>query len=1000
VGKILKGIIGVFALALAFTPLGLAVIGPMTAATTASIAAIGISMSLSVVAEALFGPKTPKTQLSRLNVSLDPSTPRKAVLGTTAMPLDLRYHESSGTNQEYIDYIICVAAHKVKSISEIWFEEKIAWTSAGGVDYRYSGYLTVSTVLEGNSSNYISINGGAKWGSTRRLTGCAYVHLRIKRTGNDKKAESPVVNGLPSRVTITGEGAYMYDPRKDSTVTGGSGSHRANDQTTWGTYTNADDVDNPALQLLWWLLGWKINSKLSVGCGVPSTRLDLESFITAANICDEDITLSGGGTQKRYRTSATASDADNRMDIINTFLSCMNGTLRDNDGKLTLTVMKNDLANYVLSFDDDDVLEDFEWNQTRGITDTYNVARGRYVDPSNNSLYQMLDYPEIRIDSIDGLERVVTIDLPYVEDGKRAQRIAKQVLQRNQYRGMFSAIFSAKALGCQVGDVVRLTFAPLGWTNKLFRVISQQIDFTGKVPLALVEENAAIYAWDANESAPVTPTAPTIYDPLNNPLILGIDEAGANATVGYLTNEAHQVATDANGNGGDYSNAGGTFYVLDNAVDVTTLCTFNITATTGGLTITGTPNISINASGVYTITDLTADEGTATIEATFGTVTIEKVYSIVKSKSAKTLMVSTNRYTIVYDSSGNPTPTTQTTTFTTTKQNTTATVTWSLTDSNGVARTPVTNYLSSATGDTVTMTEAQFASARNSTSGVIVTGTAVDGSITLTDKISVVRVASGANGTNGTNGTNGANGTRTANLYMYKWSSTTPTTWPSGTVTYTWETATFTNPATLNGWSRTIGTPSAGDKLWRITQVYTDTDTSLTDTVTWTGTYTPEQYTPTLGDLAALNSVGTVKIDANAVTNLTSAYTAAAYDASFGPYLAAATWNTVQTITLTTTGAPVVIKGGMNLFYNDGNSSAICQIKIQKDGVDWAGPFMLSSPIIGTSVYFTFLGTISLTDVPSAGSHTYTLQLYMTESSSGYYYRVSDRYLEVLETKR
>ena len=72
---------------------------------------------------ALFGPKIPKTQMSRLNVSLDPSTPRKAVFGTTAMPLDLRYHESSGTDQEYVDYIIAVAAHKVTSITEIWFEE-------------------------------------------------------------------------------------------------------------------------------------------------------------------------------------------------------------------------------------------------------------------------------------------------------------------------------------------------------------------------------------------------------------------------------------------------------------------------------------------------------------------------------------------------------------------------------------------------------------------------------------------------------------------------------------------------------------------------------------------------------------------------------------------------------------------------------------------------------------------------------------------------------------
>lgn len=526
-GKTLKTVALIAAgVALAvFAPTIAAAIG--IAGATATITAVGVSLALSTASMALFGPKIPKTQISRLNVSLDPSTPRKVVLGTTAMPLDLRYHESSGTDQEYIDYIIAVAAHKVASITEIWFEEKQAWTLAGGVTGTYSGYLTVAVRTEGTAGNYISINGGSKWGSSRRLTGCAYIHLRIKRTGNTKKAESPLVSGLPSRVTVIGDGALLYDPRKDSTVPGGSGSHRATDQSTWGAYTNADDTDNPALQLLWWLLGWEINNKLSVGCGVPYTRIDMESFITAANTCDENVTLAIGGTQKRYRTSGTASDSDDRMEIINNLLASMNGTLRDNGGKLTVTAMKNDLADYVLTFNESDMIGGFDWQQTRGLTENYNIARGRYVDPSNNSLYQMVDYPEVGFASPDGIERVMSLDLPYVEDGRRAQRIAKQVLQRNQYRGMFSTTFNVKALGCQVGDVVRVSLDALGWSNKLFRVVSQEIRFDGQVPMALVEENAAIYAWDANDVAPITPTAPTIYDPLNSPFILGIAEAEA-----------------------------------------------------------------------------------------------------------------------------------------------------------------------------------------------------------------------------------------------------------------------------------------------------------------------------------------------------------------------------------------------------------------------------------------------------------------------------------------
>lgn len=496
-----------------------------------TLIALGATLALGGVAEALLGPKMPSSQLGRLNVTLETTTPRKAVFGTTAMNLDLRYHEASGTDQEYIDYVIALAAHKVKSIDQIWFEEKLAWSATGGVTSTYSGYLTVNTITEGGASSYFTINGGSRWGASERLTGCAQVHIRVKRTGNTKEAESPLLNGMPSRVTIIGDGALLYDPRKDSTVPGGSGTHRTSDQTTWGNYTNADDTDNPALQLLWFLLGWRVNGELSIGCGVPANRIDLPSFITAANICDENVTLAIGGTQKRYRTSGTASDSDDRMGVINTFLSCMNGTLRDSGGKLSLTVIKNDLADYVLTFDENDVLDEFEWNQTRGLNDTYTKVRGRYIDPSDNSLYQLVDYPEIEVTggALDGIDRVMTLDLAYVEDGRRAQRIAKQVLQRNQYKGMFSATFTAKAQGCVVGDVVRLTFPALGWSNKLFRVISQEIRFDGQVPLVLIEENAAIYAWDNDDSAPVSPNAPTVYDPLNNPLIIAISDAEAAA---------------------------------------------------------------------------------------------------------------------------------------------------------------------------------------------------------------------------------------------------------------------------------------------------------------------------------------------------------------------------------------------------------------------------------------------------------------------------------------
>jgi len=569
VGKTLRTIALVAgAVALVATGVGaFAVAGSKLALTAASVAKFAFlaAGTATLTSTVFFGPKTPRSQISRLNVSLDPSTGRKAVLGTTAMPLDLRYHEASGTDQEFIDYIIALAAHKVASIDEIYFEEKLAWTALGGVTSRYSGYLTVTTRTEGTAGNVIPINAGAVWDSSCRLTGCAYVRIRIKRSGNTKKTESPLVQGLPSRVTIIGEGAPLYDPRLDSTVPGGSGSHRANDQATWGAYAGSDDHDNPALQLLWFLLGWKINGKLSVGAGVPPARIDLESFITAANICDENITLATGGTQKRYRTSGTLSDEDGRMDAINTFLACMNGTLRDSGGKLTLALLKNDLADPELDFTDVDFLGEFAWDQTGGgLSQSHNIIRGRFVNPSTQSLYQMAEYPEVLLPSPDGIERVMTFDVPFVEDGRRAQRLAKQVLQRHQFRGQLSAEFTAKALGCEVGDIVTITLSALGFNEKPFRVISKEVRVDGRVPLALLEESPLIYQWDRDDRAPVVARTPVVYDPLLNMITQGddavlavaqqalADAAGAQATADGKIESFYQDNMPTGGSLGDF----------------------------------------------------------------------------------------------------------------------------------------------------------------------------------------------------------------------------------------------------------------------------------------------------------------------------------------------------------------------------------------------------------------------------------------------------------------
>lgn len=492
--------------------------GSIAASTIATVAG-----AISLGASALMGsPKAPKNSpeaLDRLRANLDPRTPRKTAVGITALATDIRDEEFTDDQTYFHRFIVC-ASHKVESIDEIWFDDKRVWTSSGGVEGEASGYLTVATRLEGSSANAINIS--SRMGSTRRYTGLAYVHLRYKLTGNSKKAESPYAQGITTRITIRGKGAEFYDPRLDSTVDGGSGSHRADDQSTWDW--DDDACRNPALALLFYLLGYRITNPstseelLAVGKGIPADRIDLESFAVAANICDEEIGKVGGGTEPRYRCDGVWSEGDDPTTVIDMLKATMNADLDDVGGKLRLTIFYDDLADVAAEFDDDDILDGFEWQAVPPLDQTFNVVQGSYTDAGDESLYQQVDYPLQEIASPDGIDRISTFNLPMVQSAGQAQRLAAMRLERQRYGGVFKAEFQATAWKVQKNSIVKLSFAQTGFTEKLFRVAEMEIRQDGVVPLTLVEENSAIYT-PPSLAAAIAPVASTPYDRSKDPLV-------------------------------------------------------------------------------------------------------------------------------------------------------------------------------------------------------------------------------------------------------------------------------------------------------------------------------------------------------------------------------------------------------------------------------------------------------------------------------------------------
>ena len=191
------------------------------------------------------------------------------------------------------------------------------------------------------------------------------------------------------------------------------------------------------------------------------------------------------------------------------------------------------------------MIEAYRWKQTPSLVDGFNIVRGSYTDPRDASLYQMVDYPQVEMDSPDGIDRIDSFDLALVQSPSQAQRLAKQRLQRQQYGGEFQTVWGSRGWRVQKNSVVTQTVSALGWVNKLFRVAEMEHRVDGTCPVILREENEDIYAWDEDESPAVVPADPTVYDFTKNPIYLGFDDIDQSGTKVVWKRSATQPATPA-----------------------------------------------------------------------------------------------------------------------------------------------------------------------------------------------------------------------------------------------------------------------------------------------------------------------------------------------------------------------------------------------------------------------------------------------------------------------
>ena len=464
-----------------------------TAITLTYVAStFALNLALSAANKALTPkPKAPSLPDQRQTLTVrQPNTTRKLMYGETRIGGSVAHIESTNDDQ-YLHIVIVMAAHEVNSFEAIYFDDtELTIVNNSVTTSQYSGLANVYTVTKGTVANIpASLISDTSWTTDHVLTDQAYIYLRLEYNAD------AFPSGLPN-ISAKIRGRKIYDTRTSTTI--------------WSR--------NPAMILRDYLLD------STYGLGVTSAEIDETSFIAAANICDETVTLSDTTSETRYTLDGRVDTGDTPKSIIEDLLTAMNGALYYVNGKWA--VKAGAYTTPTVTLDENDLAGGLNISTAISARDNFNAIKGQFVSPETS--YQPSDYPEITSSTFEAEDnnerRYVNLDLPYTTSSSMAQRIAKQVLYRNRQEISISARFKLTAFQFQVGDTVMINNTRMGFTNKPFELVSWKLVFSENevcVDCVLTETSPSVYSWNAEETAfqqdnttlpsGVSPPAPTNF---------------------------------------------------------------------------------------------------------------------------------------------------------------------------------------------------------------------------------------------------------------------------------------------------------------------------------------------------------------------------------------------------------------------------------------------------------------------------------------------------------
>jgi len=434
------------------------------------------------------------------------------VYGTRKVGGNVVFLETSGTDNQYLYMALVLSEGEINSVETLFVNENQVTLSGALTDgtqrtvassdsnfFADASLITVEAHLGTDSQSASTLLSSlSSWTSNHRLRGLAYLALRFEWNA-DKFGSLPKVQAII-------KGRKVYNPNLDGTVTGGSGSHRADTSSTW------EYSDNPILQLLDYLRNDRF------GMGITNSYFDsnFADWQTATDVCDTNITPFSGASQIDLMDSHAVVDTSLKaIDNVKNFVRGSRSYLNFSGGKYNILVESTGTASITLT--EDNIIGGITV-QSKNKNSRYNRVIVNFINPDKNYQSDTAQFPpvdETGLASADQHANMKTADGGLLLEGRfdfsmftspyQAQEMAEIILRRSRTSLDISLKADATALDLAIGDIVNITHATPAFSAKPFRVQGMSINTDHTVSLKCSEHQDSFYTFGTQQEVATIP---------------------------------------------------------------------------------------------------------------------------------------------------------------------------------------------------------------------------------------------------------------------------------------------------------------------------------------------------------------------------------------------------------------------------------------------------------------------------------------------------------------